>query len=302
MRISRILVSTAVVAALASGCSSVTTDAVDVDGRSLSKADFEELLDGYADAVPSSRLDTGAVSAPVARGLLTDWITTQVLAAELDRLEVEVSADDLAAARASLTGQQGFSDASATTQSFYELATAVRDVFARTFGPTDDELRSTYEGGPAKSGVYCMRGILTDSREAADAAALRVAAGEDFATVAREVSTDASGADGGILRNTSTGLECLDQKTIDTQALPEFAANVGSLTIGAVSVPFEIADGKWLIVHLRPFDEVADDVRELIGVEAAAAARAQAIATTTVHVSSEYGRWDPTTGQVVSVS
>lgn len=299
MRFFRVLVSVAAVVTVAAGCSSVVPEAVAVGDESLSKSDFEDLLGGYADAVPGSRLDTGAVEGAIARGLLTDWVTTRILAGELTSLGVEITADDLAAARDSLVAQQGFADASALTQSFYEYATAVRDVFGRSFGPSDEQIRARYEQGPSESGVYCMRGILTDSREAIDGAALRVAAGEDFATVASEVSIDGSAADGGILRNTSSGLDCLDQNTLDTQAVPEFAANLAGIGIGGVTAPFEIGDGNWLVVYLRPYDEVADDVRQLIGLDAAASARADAITSATVHVSSEYGRWDPATGQVV---
>lgn len=299
MRSFRFLVPLAAVVTIAAGCSSVVPDAVAVGDESLSKSDFEDLLEGYADAVPGSRLDTGAVEGSVARGLLTDWVTTRILAGELARQGVEISADDLATARDALEAQQGFADASALTQSFYEYASAVRDVFGRSFGPSDDEIRSRYESGPAESGVYCMRGILTDSREAIDGAALRVAAGDDFATVASEVSIDGSAADGGILRNTASGLDCLDQNTLDTQAVPEFAANLADIEIGEVTAPFEIGDGNWLLVYLRPFDEVADDVRQLIGLDVAAAARADAVTAAVVRVSSEYGRWDPTTGQVV---
>ena len=282
---------------LLASCSSVRTDAAVVNGESLSRDTFETLLDGYADAIPTSRRDNGAVDISIARGLITDWVTTRVLIVELADAGREISDDDLDEARAILEPQDGFAVAGPDTQEFYVLATAVRRVFNETFGVSDDDAREAYDNGQTE--IVCLRGILTDDAAAIDAAALRLATGEDFATVAAEVSTDSTKDNGGILSDQQTGAECLSLSSL-TQGAPELVAPLFGVRPGANTTPFELSTGGWAILHVRPYDEVATEVRDSLGSQTADDARIAAVSRADVSVSGEYGRWDPTTGTVTA--
>ena len=282
---------------LLASCSSVRTDAAVVNGESLSRDTFETLLDGYADAIPTSRRDNGAVDISIARGLITDWVTTRVLIVELAHAGREISDDDLDEARAILEPQDGFAVAGPDTQEFYVLATAVRRVFNDTFGVSDDDAREAYDNGQTE--IVCLRGILTDDAAAIDAAALRLATGEDFATVAAEVSTDSTKDNGGILSDQQTGAECLSLSSL-TQGAPELVAPLFGVRPGANTTPFELSTGGWAILHVRPYDEVATEVRDSLGSQTADDARIAAVSRADVSVSGEYGRWDPTTGTVTA--
>jgi hypothetical protein len=282
---------------LLSACSSVRTDAAEVNGEALGRDTFETLLDGYADAVPTSRLSNGAVDISIARGLLTDWVTTRILLAELTATGVEVADTDLEAARNVLEPQAGFSVAGPDTQDFYVLATAVRTVFTRTFGISAAQAREIYERGD--SDLQCLRGILTQDLDSINAAALRLTTGENFATVAAEVSTDSTKDNGGILSDQQSGKECLSLDSLAAGA-PEFIDALDGVAIGANTAPFELSSGGWVILNRRPFDEVADEVRDILGTSSADDARISAIIASDVTVSSEYGRWDPTTGTVTA--
>lgn len=282
---------------LLASCSSVRTDAAVVNGESLSRDTFETLLDGYADAIPTSRRDNGAVDISIARGLITDWVTTRVLIVELADAGREISDDDLDEARAILEPQDGFAVAGPDTQEFYVLATAVRRVFNDTFGVSDDDAREAYDNGQTE--IVCLRGILTDDAAAIDAAALRLAAGEDFTTVAAEVSTDSTKDNGGILSDQQTGAECLSLASL-TQGAPELVAPLFGVRPGANTTPFELSTGGWAILNVRPYDEVAAEVRDSLGSQTADDARIAAVSRADVSVSGEYGRWDPTTGTVTA--
>jgi len=282
---------------LLASCSSVRTDAAVVNGESLSRDTFETLLDGYADAIPTSRRDNGAVDISIARGLITDWVTTRVLIVELADAGREISDDDLDEARAILEPQDGFAVAGPDTQEFYVLATAVRRVFNDTFGVSDDDAREAYDNGQTE--IVCLRGILTDDAAAIDAAALRLATGEDFATVAAEVSTDSTKDNGGILSDQQTGAECLSLSSL-TQGAPELVAPLFGVRPGANTTPFELSTGGWAILNVRPYDEVAAEVRDSLGSQTADDARIAAVSRADVSVSGEYGRWDPTTGTVTA--
>lgn len=282
---------------LLASCSSVRTDAAVVNGESLSRDTFETLLDGYADAIPTSRRDNGAVDISIARGLITDWVTTRVLIVELADAGREISDDDLDEARAILEPQDGFAVAGPDTQEFYVLATAVRRVFNETFGVSEDDAREAYANGQTE--IVCLRGILTDDAAAIDAAALRLATGEDFATVAAEVSTDSTKDNGGILSDQQTGAECLSLSSL-TQGAPELVAPLFGVRPGTNTTPFELSTGGWAILHVRPYDEVAAEVRDSLGSQTADDARIAAVSRADVSVSGEYGRWDPTTGTVTA--
>ena len=282
---------------LLSACSSVRTDAAEVNGETISREKFETLLDGYADAIPTSRRSNGAVDISIARGLLTDWVTTRILLAELTAAGVEVSEADLDEARGVLEPQDGFDLAGPDTQDFYVLATAVRTVFTRSFGISEAQARQAYEQGAAD--IQCLRGILTQDLDGINAAALRLTTGEDFATVAAEVSTDSTKDNGGILSDQQSGKECLSLDSLATGA-PEFVGALEGVAIGANTAPFELSSGGWVILNRRPFDEVADEVRDILGTNTADDARISAIIASDVTVSSEYGRWDPATGTVTA--
>jgi len=282
---------------LLSSCSSVRSDAAVVNGESLSRDTFETLLDGYADAIPTSRRGNGAVDISIARGLITDWVTTRILVAELAGEGREITSDDLDEARAILEPQDGFAVAGPDTQDFYVLATAVRRVFDDTFGVSDADARDAYDNGQTE--IVCLRGILTDDAEAIDAAALRLSSGEDFALVAAEVSTDSTKANGGILSDQQTGAECLSLSSL-VDGAPELVQPLFGVRSGGNTAPFELSTGGWAILQVRPYDEVAAEVRASLGSQTADEARIAAVTASDVSVSGEYGRWDPTTGTVTA--
>jgi peptidylprolyl isomerase/foldase protein PrsA len=288
-----------VVSTSLSACSSVEPTALRVDGRELSGSEFDELLAGYALAIPNSESPAGTVNSSVARGLLSDWATTNILNDRLAEQGVTLTDADLAEARAGLEQQAGFAEAAPAAQDFYVLATAVQTVFASTFGPSSDELRQTYDAGPRASGVYCLRAILVTDAVVITEIDAQLAGGGDFAELAAQYSIDGSAADGGVISDPGSGLTCFDQVALSSQIVPEFATALADAEIGTPTDPFELPGVGWVIALLRPYDEVADDVRELVGLDAAETERLDAISSAEVWVSAEYGVWDSATGRVV---
>ena len=281
-------------------CSSVESTAIRVNGQSLSGADFDDLLSGYAAAIPTAESDNGTVNAAVARGLLSDWATTVVLTESLAPRDVSVTQADLDEARGILEAQAGFGDATEGAQDFYVRATAVQRLFAAAFGPSADELRDLYDAGPAESGAFCLRAILvTDETVIADISN-QLSAGADFGELAAQFSIDSSGTNGGIVTDPGSGLACFDRVALSSQIVPEFAVALSRAEVAVPTPPFEIPNVGWVIALLRPFDEVADDVRELVGLGASENERQAALSSADVWVGSEYGVWDAETGRVVA--
>jgi hypothetical protein len=142
---------------------------------------------------------------------------------------------------------------------------------------------------------------LVKTQEEIDAVSARLAAGEDFAAVAQEVSVDSSATNGGALQDTTSGSGCLEQATFESQVTPEFITALADAKVGEVTAAFEIPTVGWVVLLVRPYDEVADDVAGLIAGNGAVVAGREVLASAKIWVSPEYGRWDATTNGIVPV-
>jgi hypothetical protein len=285
----------------ATSCSSVTKDAARFNGDSLSNSEFDDLLVGYATAVPDAFLASGNLDIAVAQGILQNWISTQAVVAALDNAGVELTAADLSEALTSLQAETGFTDAPKVVQDFYVLASASQAVANKQFGMSTNDLKALYEEKSTQSGAVCLRAILVKTQEEIDAVSARLAAGEDFAAVAQEVSVDSSATNGGALQDTTSGSGCLEQATFESQVTPEFITALADAKVGEVTAAFEIPTVGWVVLLVRPYDEVADDVAGLIAGNGAVVAGREVLASAKIWVSPEYGRWDATTNGIVPV-
>lgn len=291
---------TAVAAIAVSSCSFVSEDAARLGDERLTNGDFYALLDGYADATQSGFLPSGNIDAEIARLILLDWVATAVLEKTLIEYGVEISRADLDAAAESLAQQVGFADAPDTVRDFYTRATAVRTVTGETFSPDAEELADLYGSGPESSGVVCLRLILTETREDADAAVARIDAGETFAEVAVTASTDTSAEIGGVLQNNQTGDECFPFDEIVERIAPPIAEAIPLTRPGVTTEPIEVADVGWVILQLRPYSEVAEQADRIIGPVTATRLTNSALDNASVWVNPEYGIWDRESRQIVA--
>jgi parvulin-like peptidyl-prolyl isomerase len=148
-----------------------------------------------------------------------------------------------------------------------ERSVIVRQVRARDIDPkaqvTEADVRTEYERRKGadftrKATVHLMEIVLRGegAAEAANAAVARLRKGEDFESVAREVSVSASKAAGGDLGR----VEPADLN-------PALAAAIADLRPGEVSAPVPVEGGYWILkVRERLADEVTgfDQVKEKI--------------------------------------
>jgi len=80
---------------------------------------------------------------------------------------------------------------------------------------------------------------------------------------------------------------------------PQFAEALAGVGIDEPTAPFEIPNVGWVILILRPFDEVVDGIRDVIAQPGLAELRDELLRTADVSVGSQYGRWDATKGEVI---
>ncbi len=164
----------------------------------------------------------------------------------------------------------GFDEASFTEYTRRELA--AQKVFAdllQVAEPDEKQVRAFYEEHRAEMSTpeqIQARHILVKVPQGADAATVeaarlrleemrvKISQGEDFASVARAGSEDASAAEGGDLGYFPRG-----------RMMPEFEAAAFALAPGAVSAPVRTPLG-WHLIYLQNHQEAAD-VSEAQGLE-----------------------------------
>ena len=139
------------------------------------------------------------------------------------------------------------------------LAAAVVDDILKD-AVTDEALQKAYDEAFANAEPtpeWNASHILVETEEEAAALITRLNAGEEFAAVAQEASSDSSAASGGQMYGFESG-----------KMVPDFEAAVVALEVGAVSAPVQTQFG-WHVVKLNEtrlreiptLEQVADELR-----------------------------------------
>ena len=159
---------------------------------------------------------------------------------------------------------------------------------ARAPAPSEEELRVRYEAGMPAAALVCSAHILLESREEAEAALGRAQAGEDFAALARELSTGPSGPNGG-------DLGCGPP----SQYVEEFAAGALDAEVGVPYGPVETQFGWHVILVSDRTIPSFEEMRSALAAEMQDESAGQswedwalgALAAADVQVEPEYGEW-----------
>lgn len=166
---------------------------------------------------------------------------------------------------------------------------------------TDEEIEAFYEANAAQYGATATaRHILVEDEATAQQAIERITAGEEFASVATELSTDTTSAQqGGELGPLTPG-----------QTVPEFDEALFSAPLNELVGPVQTEFGFHVIEITerndegQPLEEVEGDIREQLTQQQSQGAvtefLAEQSATATVTVNPRFGRWDAEQGAVVS--
>lgn len=294
--------STALSACLALGlsaCATFTnTDVVaDVAGLDVTDDEFGELSTTYFERneeFGTTPAVDGRVDAGNSRILLTAVIRERLFRqflAEQGIDNADVRADYIAQViEPSPIGELDLSD------DFIDLF-AVNDpqYTQRSLGgvaaPNTDELAGRYADDPDSIGLVCVRHILVETEEAAQAVRAELAAGADFAELAAQRSVDTVSAEsGGVIAE--PGNECVPLETVRQGFDPGFVAGVLDGRPGVASEPVESSFGWHIILH-RPWDEIGESVTALYQPDVAGAFLFSGFKTTAeVAVDPRYGTWN----------
>jgi len=284
------------------GCATFTNvDRVaSVNGTDIGRSEFEAMTVDYfahPELFGTTPPADGRGSADNLRALLAIVTQARLLheVADADQL-----ADAKQAALEALPEGDPVLEMSPEMQNLYSDLAARQTVLGGVAAPSSAELERRYVESPASAGVLCVRHILVDTEAEARQASRRLADGEDFATLAAEVSLDTvTGADGGAVPG-SMG-PCWTLGEAFQGLVPEFVHHARALSGLAPSAPFETQYG-WHIVASLPWSEVGEAVAAIHAPGSTGDVQyVAALFTADVEVDPAYGVWDSGTVEIVPI-
>jgi peptidyl-prolyl cis-trans isomerase C len=282
----------AIIALAASSCSTAT-DAATVNGNPITDATVLGLRTTEVDAVIRGE------------GFRNDLTTLIVAQAGLDAAEAQfgITGLDTPDARAEWLAQAPPDKAGivASVESNPELTQSAADVVTtqlmlqeavvEALADDKDALRGIWDTNRSVLMEVCVRHIVVPTIEEASAAYDRVSGGEDFSSVADEVSLDTA-SEGGQLACPSS----------PSSWVPSFGDVVATAPVGVVVPPFQSEIG-WHVAIVddrqepATFDDFAADpdrwLTDPVLNVAFAAWRDDAVAAADIVVRSQIGRWFP---------
>ncbi len=189
---------------VAAACGSSDESAASVNGADISVSRVEELAGASYEESPAAFTQ--------ALNTLVTWEVTEQAADEQfgyvateDEVEAQIDSVVANAGFASLEEMAETQQVSENTLRSYVTLLMTQDAIVGELEslveqPSAEEVEAERSSDPASWTTVCATHILTETEEEAIAARERIEAGEDFAAVAAEVSTDTgSGANGGDL-------------------------------------------------------------------------------------------------------
>lgn len=275
--------------------SDIPTDRLERAGAQLSAVEGlrEEFVDQF-----------GGASASLQRNLLGLLIDNEVAGRLLADRGRPVTQDDLETAAQTLRdqGNTDLLDAGADVANAIAMNAAISTALGDLDVPSDDEIASLYATLPAQLGVVCANQVVVGTRQAADDAASRLAAGEPAEQVATAVGSTAPSVD----LIGAAGAPCPDLSDLSTSLPPAIYHELLRAKPGVPLGPYATTDGDgssiWVVVQVQHLDDAADDLATALSANPGSLAYLGASATADVWVASKFGTWDPATRTVVALT
>lgn len=305
-----------VLALVACGPGGDPTVAASVDGEDIPVTAVERRFEAvsanpqFASQVADD--EDGTFTAQVQASLLSDLIESTIVRQGAEERGLEISDADVEARTQEIVdqmGQEQFDDfVEQSGMSADDIAEQIRDLVRRErlqeelaadVEVGDDDVEAFYEENrESRYERASARHILVETEEEAEEVLDRLDAGEDFAEVAADVSTDPGSAErGGELGEFGRG-----------QMVPAFDEAVFDSEVGEVVGPVETDFGFHVIEVTdrvsQDLDEVAEDIREELSQTQQAERMeewlAERVREAEVEVNPRFGTWDPEEGQVLT--
>ena len=299
-----------------SACGSLTSYAAKVNGQRIAQNELDRELNailgnqaylaqvdqGFAEQTGQRAVGTGkdTLNSVFVARLLERRIAFELIRQEVDRRKLAVTDQDKEEARKELVESvEDEKVLDAFPESYREelvesnAQVVVLQRFFDRAGGADAAVKDFYEKNRAAFQVNCVRHILVGDRALAASIKQRIAAGEDFAAIARAESRDNQGPDGGSAAK-GGDLGC----TPSGSFVAPFEAAANSLPPGQVSDPVQTQFGFHLIQvverRARSLEEATPDIRRQLQPETSDPLRTfidESFAKADIKVNPRYGEF-----------
>lgn len=293
----RIALSAVAVVALAScGVVPSTDKAFTVEDASWSREKFNDFLTELISVEQIAAFGGGA-NGEDARGVATVLIRQEATNAFLASQGESITDADRAALLANVTPDDPFNSYSELLQDTLLQINGSSTALSRVKMPTTDALKALYNTLPAHAGVLCLSHIVVETHEEAMKALRRLNKGEDFATVAREMSIEPAALQtGGALANQIDNNPCFTLEGIRQEGFdPLFVAGAVSARAGVPTGPVKSSFGYHVIMN-APWDQVADAVSALVKESPGNVLNEGYLMSSEITVASSIGTWNVVNG------
>ena len=286
-------VSTAVAALVLASCSTVSNSnaTFSVNGVDYPAADFTALVDDLASG-GQFQLTNGKINAtdyaPILRTLVRYEAYRQMI--------TELGIDETEAVRAKVTSD---AEASPNWSSFPDsvkkivIDLGIADaVLSSVSIPDENDLSKIYASSAAATGVLCMSHILVATEKEARTVIERLGAGEKFADLAREVSTEPAAKESGGSLGPAPDQPCQPLSAVQTGYDQAFTAGAVAAKVGAPTAPVKSSFG-WHVILVHPYSDVAAAVRQVLAQDTGNTLLAGWMTAADISVDPRYGTWVP---------
>ena len=165
-------------------------------------------------------------------------------------------------------------------------------VLASMTVPADNDLAKIYTSSAAATGVLCMSHILVATEKEARTVLDRLRAGEKFADLAREVSTEPAAKESGGSLGPGPDQPCQPLSAVQTGYDQAFTAGAVAAKVGVPSAPVKSSFG-WHVILIHPYSEVAASVRQVLSQDTGNTLLAGWMTAADISVDPRYGTWVP---------
>jgi hypothetical protein len=160
-----------------------------------------------------------------------------------------------------------------------------------------DQAQSLYEAGVSSAPLICLAAITLATIEEANDVLSTVQSGTPFADAARQFSTDTVIRDAGGIVTDQNGNECLVPSTVNEAVVAALADTPVGQPVAADLDTFAA------VLMLRPYEDLLPESQVSIANATLPQAQLSAIVgSADVYVDPRYGRWDPDTASVVTLT
>ncbi len=284
-------------------CSSINKNSVaaTVDGKNVSRDDFERYVNEFA-SIGQLEITDGVLAGNDLRSILTAVVKVTAYSNFLKSVGKPITENQRTAAAEKITDET-FSTLSKDLQLLIVDLNVSTEAINTLSPPSDKEIADIYATAPHRTGVLCLSHIVTKEKSTAVDVLNQLNAGSDFAKLAGKYSIEpnAKKTGGALSGSTADGdpKRCITILDMQANMDPAFVAGALAAPAGVPFGPVQSSFG-YHVIFVEPFESVKDEVLASVKAQPGALLATGYLVDADISVDPAYGRWVPATASIVA--